>query len=89
VRQACDVVVALGVQEDLGLVLQPPERLGVDDPIPIPLEGRPEGIQFLRTSSPAAMDGSSSRRAQALLFRLSDRPITPDQSFHGPMMTDL
>ena len=48
-----DVVVALGVQEHLGLVLQAPERLRVDDPIPIPLEHRAEGIQLLRPRPPA------------------------------------
>jgi len=32
------VVVPLGVEENLGLVLEPPEGLGVDDAIYIPLE---------------------------------------------------
>ena len=38
VRQARHVVVAFGIDEDLGLVLQPPERLGVEDAVAVPLE---------------------------------------------------
>src|SRR6266511_6283985 len=40
VRQPGAVVVALGRDEDLGLVLQPPERLRVDDPVTIALKRR-------------------------------------------------
>jgi hypothetical protein len=35
-------VVALGGDEDLRLVLRPPERLRVDDPVAVPLERRPQ-----------------------------------------------
>jgi hypothetical protein len=40
VGQARPVVVALGRHEHLRLVLQPPERLAVHDPVPVALEGR-------------------------------------------------
>ena len=36
------VVVALGRHEDLGLVLEPPERLRVHDPVAVALERRPQ-----------------------------------------------
>ena len=48
VRQAGDVVVALGVEEDLRLVLQAAERLGVDDPVAVPLERGPERVGLLQ-----------------------------------------
>src|SRR6476620_4663461 len=35
------VVVALWIDEDLGLALQPAKRLRMDDPVTIPLERRP------------------------------------------------
>jgi hypothetical protein len=43
VRQPGPVVVALGRDEDLRLVLEPPEGLRVDDPVAVALEGRPDG----------------------------------------------
>src|SRR5918996_3336812 len=43
VREPGAVVIALGRDEDLRLVLQAPERLRVDDPVAVTLEGRPNG----------------------------------------------
>src|SRR5918998_1228458 len=40
VREPGAVVVALGRDEDLRLVLEPPERLRVHDPVAVALEGR-------------------------------------------------
>ena len=48
VRQARDVVVALGVDEHLRLVLEPAEGLGVEDPVAVALEGRPVAVGRLR-----------------------------------------
>jgi hypothetical protein len=31
------------LDEDLSLVLEPPEGRGMDDPVPVALEARPEG----------------------------------------------
>ena len=39
-----DEVVAVGVQEDLRLVLEPAEGLGVQDPVAVALERRPERV---------------------------------------------
>ncbi len=45
VGQARPVVVAEGRQEDLGFMLEPPEGLGMNDAVPVPLEGRPDGVR--------------------------------------------
>src|SRR6476646_4956015 len=41
------VVVAVRVDEDLRLSLQPAERLRVDEPVAVPLERRPHGARLL------------------------------------------
>ena len=48
VRHARAVVVALRVDEDLGLALEAPERLRVDEPVAIALERRPHAAGLLR-----------------------------------------
>ena len=55
VGEAGAVVVALVVHEDLGLVLQPPERRAVDDPVAVALEARPHRVLRLRVAPPAAL----------------------------------
>jgi hypothetical protein len=50
-------VVALMLHEDLGLVLQPPERRGMDDPVPVALERRAEQAFLLRHAAAAALRG--------------------------------
>jgi hypothetical protein len=55
VGQARAEVVALVVHEDLGLVLEPTERRGVDDPIPVPLEAGSGGAFRLGVESTAAL----------------------------------
>ena len=46
------VVVALGGDEDLGLVLEPAEGLGVDDPVAVALERRPQRAVGLLDRAP-------------------------------------
>ncbi len=53
VRQPGAVVVALGRDEDLGLVLEPPERLAVDDAVAVALVGRAESAGFFRALAAA------------------------------------
>ena len=48
VRDARPVVIALRVDEDLGLALQPSEGLRVDDPVAVALERRPDAACFFR-----------------------------------------
>src|SRR5688572_25327697 len=92
VRQARHEVVSLGVQEDLGLVLQPAERLRVDDPVAVTLEGRAVLVRLLRPLAPSARRRTSGDRAQALLIGLARDPVATLKSaraahlLHGPMM---
>ena len=58
VRQPGAVVVALRGDEDLGLVLEPPERLAVHDAVAVALVGRAERARLLR-----ALPASRGRRA--------------------------
>jgi hypothetical protein len=45
------VMIAAWLDENLGFVLQPPERLAVKDAVPISLKARANEIVFLRTRS--------------------------------------
>ena len=92
VGQARDVVVALGVEVDLRLVLQPPKRLGMDDPIPVALEGGPELVGLLRTLTTSRCRRPCSQWTEPLLLRLATCAVTAEQLrrsahlLHGPMM---
>ena len=62
VGEAGAVVVALGRDEDLGLVLEPPEGLGVDDAVAVALERRADGAvglldRALRRVGPGGLSG--------------------------------
>jgi len=46
VRQTRAVVVAFGSEEDLRLMRQAPERLAVDDAVPVPLELGAQRVGF-------------------------------------------
>jgi hypothetical protein len=75
-----DEVIAVRMQEDLGLVLQAAEGLGVDDPVPIALEGGAEGVRRLRAGAAAGRGGSSRERAEALLGRLANGAVAPGKA---------
>jgi hypothetical protein len=57
VGQAGAEVIALMVDENLGLVLEPPEGGGMDDPVPVALELAAGGRNRFRAESPAAPPG--------------------------------
>ena len=59
------VVVALRVDEDLRLPLQPPERLRVDDPVAVALERRPDAALVLLRARAHASRTSARRAARA------------------------
>jgi hypothetical protein len=59
--QAGAEIVALMLHEDLRLVLEPPERGGVDDPVAVALEGRAEQAFLLRHTAATAL-GRDRRR---------------------------
>ena len=50
--QTVPVVIPLRRQKDLGLILQSPKRLTVQDPVPVPLVDRPD-ITLLLITVPA------------------------------------
>jgi len=45
-------VISRWCEEDLRFMFQPPKRLGMDDPIPIMLKGRPERTLFFKALPP-------------------------------------
>src|SRR5688572_28105100 len=84
VRQSRAVMVAGRREKHLRLVLQPPERLGVDDAIPIALEGGPDRIFFLAADAALAIGTLRRLRRENLALALlellpyrgrHDRPI--------------
>ena len=80
------IVVALRVDEDLRLPFQPPERLGMDDPVTIPLERRPYRARLLLALTPACLVRAHGNRGQkrllvlAAVARTRPRPGLPPPS---------
>ena len=85
VRHARAVVVALRVDEDLRLPLQPPERLRVDEAVAVALERRPDAstaprarsrprVSYERTASGDSVVSSSARTRAANVSPI--RPAT-------------
>ena len=68
VGHAGAVVVPLGLEEHLGLVLQPPEGLGVDNPVHIPLEGGAHAALLLRPLPAPAPGGAAGPGGEQRLF---------------------
>ena len=62
--KAGTVVITLVVDEDLGLVFQPPERGAVDDAITIPLEGRTIVLELLLIPPPLRMNATGGIRSE-------------------------
>ena len=75
-------VVAGGVDEDLRLALQPPERLRVQDPVAVALERRAQAAFVLRARAPACLVGAHGERREPRLFVLAirDREAVRDLS---------
>ena len=72
VRHPGAVVVALRVDEDLRLPLQPAERLRVDDPVPVALERRPHRARFLVALPPAGLVRPHRERREPAVLLLAD-----------------
>ena len=88
VSQAGYEVVALGVDEHLGLVLQPTEGLGVDDAVAIPFEGGPVFVGFFGDFSAPAVGGSGGGRGQKLVLEsLPLRPVSPENRSATAVLT--
>ena len=71
VGHAGAVVVALRVDEDLGLPLQPAERLRVDDPVAVALERRPDAARLLLALAAARRVRADGERRQRRLLQRS------------------
>ena len=75
VGQPGDEVVAVGVQEHLRLVLEPAERLGVQDPVAVALERRPQRVLRLGRGPPPGLPPTGSAAGRELLLgRARGRP---------------
>ena len=72
VGQARPEVVAGGVDEDLGLALQPPERLRVDDPVAVALERRAQQARLLLARAPARLVRANGERREPAFLVLAD-----------------
>lgn len=59
-------MVAFGGDENLGLVLQPPERLRMDYPVPVSLEFGANGARRLRGQTSPGADAQRRKRAEKL-----------------------
>ena len=69
VRHASPVVVAGGVDEDLRLSLEPPERLRVEDAVAVALEGCPDPALLLGAQAPGGgVRTDRARRQRQLLL---------------------
>jgi hypothetical protein len=76
------VVVALWIDEDLGLALQPAERFRVHDPVAVALERRAHRTRLLVALAPAGLVRANGKRrepgvlllAHTRLERISDPP---------------
>ena len=82
VRQAGAVVIAGRREEHLRLVLQPAERLGVDDAIAIALERRTNRILGLLADPALAVGALRCLRREDLAFPLFE--LFADRSAHAP-----
>ena len=89
VSHARPVMVALRVDEDLGLPLEPPERLRVDEAVAVALERRPDAStapppvrgRASRTSAPRTATASTSSSART---RSGERFRDPARDLHRP-----
>ena len=62
VGQARPEVVAGRIDEDLGLVHQPPERLRVDDPVAVALKRRAQQARLFLARAPARLERANGER---------------------------
>ena len=83
--ESCPVMIADGRHEDLRFMLQSPEGLRMDNPVPVPLKAGPYLVFFLTPYSPPALRAPAGLRMKDLslyLFCLltnghfSQKPVT-------------
>ena len=80
VGEAGDEVIAFRIDEHLGLVLQPAEGLGVDDAVPVPLEGGSVLVGlFGHLPSPAVRRSGAGRSEEIVLHVLPLDSLPPSE----------
>src|SRR6266849_3250634 len=72
VRHAGAVVVALRVDKDLRLALQPAKRLGMDDPVAVALERRAQRARLLLARAATSLVRAHGERGEGALLLLAD-----------------
>ena len=78
-------VVALGVDEHLGLQAQPAEGLRVDDPIAVALERRPQAAFLLGQVAPARLVRTHRERRQPTLLVLAHEALEGSGNLTGEL----
>jgi hypothetical protein len=79
VGEAGDVVIVLGVDEDLSLVLEAAEGLRMQNAIPVAFKGRPVRIRVLRGLPTLRLGGAGSDGGEEVLIRLTGPSISLQQ----------
>ena len=75
VRDPRSVMVAGGIDEDLRLALQPPERLRVHDPVAVALERRPDAALVLLAQPPARLVRADGERRERRVLGRADASL--------------
>ncbi len=88
VREPRPVVVAFGRDEDLRLVLQPAEGLGVDDPVAVALERRPQRAVGLLDLTPRRVGGRP-QIGEELGLPGSDAVLESSRGLHGLLLCQV
>ena len=70
-------------EKDLGLLFQPPERLAVDDPVPVPLVDRADGVLGFRARPAAALVRKAGPGRKGQMFNL----LGAQTDIHGQNLT--
>ena len=79
VGEAGDVVIVLGVDEDLGFVFETAEGLRMQNAIPVALKGRPVRIRVLGGLPTLRLGGPGSDGGEEVLIRLTGRSVSLQQ----------
>jgi len=78
-------VIASGVDEDLRLVHQPPERLGVHHPVAVALERRAQQARLLLARAPARLVRANRERRERALLVLANARLEGIRSPSGKL----
>jgi hypothetical protein len=80
-------MVTLRAEKNLRLVYQPPERLGVDDSVDVPLKAGPNGAGRNRPPTPPALHGKAGKGRENLSFQIF--PLFPYCQGESPLTSHI